>query len=234
MKKIGLTLGMVCVVTALFCEGDIKSLQLTVEPGPHWKGEGKVMLFFPIEVEPSFVWWLEDGQDNYMETIYLSGKIAKGTWRSTTGRPEALPVWGHSRGKRNEHGDLLPSEEQPFVDGQSSATPMETFICFWDGVEALPPGEYHLYFEINIAFDYNDVWKKRVSKENRKFKNGVNGQPSLVYQAVLKVNEDIEITQFELMGTGAPLGSDGDLHPVVGIDTALNIMSTLRLSSLSY
>lgn len=231
MKKWIGFLALITLCGGLFAQEKSNALQFVIEPGPHWIGEGKVALVVPIEVEPSFALWVEDSDGNYLETIYVTGKVANGTWNATSGRPEALPVWGHARGQVNEKGEYLPSEEQPVTDAQSSATPMGIFNCSWDGLKELPSGNYRVMLEVNISFDYNETWKKRVSRANRMYENGVNGQPSLVYQAEVLLADDTVIQDFQLIGCGSPLGEDGNIYPLDGIDTAKEIIKEIRIET---
>lgn len=227
-------LWILCLIAAsclLFAEEKPEALQFTIEPGPHWIGEGKVALVVPIEVEPSFALWVEDAMGNYMETIYVTGKVAHSTWNGTSGRPEALPVWGHARNQVNDKGEYLPTKDQPVTDAQTTATPMGIFSCNWDGLDTLSPGDYQVLLEINISFDYNQTWEKNPSRENRKYRNGVNGQPSLVYRAIVHVDDQVSIDDFQIIGSGSPLGEDGDIHPVEGIDTAGEIIKSLRIEA---
>ena len=76
--------------------------------------------------------------------------------------------------------------------------------------------------EVNASFDYNSTWTKKNS--------GVNGQPSLVYQALVPAGQKEELS-FELIGSGSPDGSDGSVHKnAAGIDSAKTIVKSVNVT----
>ncbi|MBQ3837147.1 MAG: DUF2271 domain-containing protein, partial [Treponema sp.] len=70
--------------------------------------------------------------------------------------------------------------------------------------------------------DYNSTWTKKNS--------GVNGQPSLVYQALVPAGQKEELS-FELIGSGSPDGSDGAVRKnAAGIDSAKTIVRIINMT----
>jgi hypothetical protein len=207
-----------------------EQLELEIIPGEHWIGEGTVFFFVKIEVEPTFAVWMENTNGEFIETLYVTGKAASGEWNATKGRPEALPIWGRkAMAMPQENGLYLPSKNAPLPDAISGATPMEDARIPLTPASVLPPGSYRVYMEINIAFDYNETWRKGLRKTNR-FYNGENGQPSLLLQADIEIGDGIaRSVTLVPVGTGSPMGTDGTVYPIEGIDSALHIADRIAL-----
>ncbi len=153
--------------------------------------------------------WVEDEEGRFLGTLYATERGARGTWIMAPdgGRPEALPVW-----KARSGG----------ADAISSATAKGALAHGSSLAAGLPAGTYTVMLEINRSFDYNDAYPKSL---------GVNGQPSLVYEAVLRTGGVGNEATFQPIGTGSVDGTDGDVHPGLdGISTALELFSSIRVS----
>ena len=75
---------------------------------------------------------------------------------------------------------------------------------------------YVIKAEFNTSFDYNDFYTKKNS--------GVNGQPSVVYEAKIPSGAGGEIV-LSLTGTGSEDGSDGKIYTDVSkLTTAKTIV----------
>jgi hypothetical protein len=153
--------------------------------------------------------WIVDENDHYVTTVSVTERSAKKNWKAAPdeGRPEALPVWNHS----------LPSSlTSDSLDAISSATKQESVSAALDETRLIPGNTYTIYLEINHSFDYNDTW----TKDN----SGVNGQPSLIYQAQFTAGTS-ERRELVLIGHGSVDGTNGIIDKnVEQFTTALNII----------
>ena len=91
-----------------------------------------------VHNHPTFVFWAEDMNENYIQTLFVTKSFATGIfghaplndslWSTKPGitkRPAALPYWWH---KCNVSQSDVPSPDKPFVDGYTGATPAGSFI----------------------------------------------------------------------------------------------------------
>ena len=106
------------------------------------------------------------------------------------------------------------------LDAVTSATPKGGII--FDA--KLEDKAYVLRAEFNTSFDYNDYYTKKNS--------GVNGQPSVIYEAVIPAdfNKSSEEIRLEFAGTGSLDGADGLLHKdTAGLTTARTIVKLVAV-----
>jgi hypothetical protein len=206
--RISITVLMLCVMALGFAaQGSRFALELT--PGPSHSGKGG-WLFFSYTVHPQVAVWIETMGGDYVQTIYVTDKGESGKWTMApkNGRPEALPVWYHVR--------------QNLLDGISQATAKKETFYESPFLDNLVPGSYIIKLETNRSYDYNVAYPKKTA--------GVNGQPSVVYQAEILVGSGSQQAEFIPIGTGSPDGSDGKMYPILpGIDSALELFSRLLI-----
>jgi len=184
------------------------SMELIVEPGEHWLGKMKVFIF-SITNAPQMAAWIEDEEGRYIATITVTNRSAKKNWRAAPeeGRPEALPVWNHKQQDNSAPHD---------VDTVSTATSKGSVEAKFDRESLIEGNTYKVYLEINHSYDYNDYW----TKDN----SGVNGQPSLIYQAQFVAGQPCHLS-LEPMGYGSVDGSNGTINSGLGsFTTALGII----------
>jgi hypothetical protein len=184
-------------------EDNNSAVDLTVEQGEHWQSDMKI-LFFTKKNNPQMAAWIEDEHGNYVTTISVTEKAARKNWAAAPkeGRPEALPVWNHK---------LPNTVNDDVIDALSSATKNASLSSNVDESSLAEGKTYKVFLEINLSFDYNDYY----TEDN----SGVNGQPSLVYQASF-VAGDTGRVNLVLMGHGSLDGSNGT------IDTNMNQLSS--------
>lgn len=183
---------------------------IDLKPGPYYNGTGTAFLVFRYTVQPQVAVWIEKLDGTYLDTLFVTSKVQSGKWLQApeAGRPEALPVWSH-----------LQKEQ---VDAVSSATPKGETTYGSSLAASLPAGKYLIRLETNRSYDYNDDFPK---------KSGVNGQPSVIYQAELTVGAGQGEATFEPIGTGSVDGSDGTVRlGLQSIDTALELFSLMKVS----
>jgi hypothetical protein len=170
---------------------------------------------------PSLAVWTEDIEGNYIETLYVTGYVAKGRfgfgevepgkWKNEPGdvrRPATLPYWAHKRNIQAPDGLFIPSSETAVPDALTSATPrsnfrLETATSYSEGKK------FRVLLEINQAWDANEFWT------NNKFEGDINYfgslQPALIY--AVTVNPTDPETDYHLnpIGHSHPTGANGVL-----------------------
>ena len=178
-----------------------KSITVSIGAGTNWKEKR----------EPQVAVWLEDADGKYIRTLYVTSRWI---FSPKDGRPESLPVWYCASGENPAKG----SGEKTALDAVSSATPKGGVIF---GAEIDGEKSYVLKAELNNSFDYNGFYTKKNS--------GVNGQPSVVYGAIIPAGFTQEI-RLELLGTGSLDGSDGIIHAETeNLTTAQHIVSCIAV-----
>jgi len=203
---------------------------------------------FPITIEvskgaafnyPTFAFWVEDLEGNYIETLFVTnfiakgifehGEIAPGKWSSISGavrRPAALPYWSHKRNIKAADGLYIPSPETAVPDAISGATPKTGFVLK-TSLSKKPSGKFRILLEVNQAWDSNQFWT------NNKFQGDMNYfaslQPSLVYAATIDPENRNEPVFLNPIGHGEPSGKNGNLFTDLStLTTAKEIFLTIR------
>lgn len=170
---------------------------------------------------PSFAVWTEDLEGNYIETLYVSGYVAKGRfgfgeiepgrWKNEPGearRPATLPYWAHKRNIKAPDGLFIPSPQTEVPDALTSATPRTNFKLE-TATSMQDDKKFRVLLEINQAWDANEFWT------NNKFGGDMNYfgslQPALVY-AVTVDPKDVEAEYYlNPVGHSHPTGANGVL-----------------------
>lgn len=207
MKKIFIALYALAAMAAF---AHAREITVSVGAGDGWKSGH----------EPQIAIWLEDEQGRYLKTLYVTQKASGLSWffGPKEGRPESLPVWYHASKHDSSKSAASSSSDQKEIDAVTSATPKGGLVLN----QKIGDEPCVIKVEVNASFDYNSTWTKKNS--------GVNGQPSLVYQALVPAGQKKEVT-FELIGSGSPDGSDGDVHKnVAGIDSAKTIVRIINVT----
>ena len=192
---------LVCFVlgTALFA----RKATVSIGAGKNWKEK----------MSSQCAVWLEDADGNYVRTLYVTQRASKRNWifGPKAGRPESLPVWYHAAKYESAKGAPVNSD----VDAVTAATP-KGGVSF---TAEIGDGTYVIKAEFNTSFDYNDFYTKKNS--------GVNGQPSVVYEAKIPSGAGREIV-LSLTGTGSEDGSDGKIYTDVSkLTTAKTIVDKI-------
>lgn len=185
-----------------------RDVTVSIGAGEGWKG-------------PQLAVWLEDEQGRYIKTLYVTQKAGGLSWflAPKDGRPESLPVWYHASkhdSKKSAAQNSSPDKKE--IDAVTSATPKGGLVIN----KKIGDEPCVIKVEVNASFDYNSTWTKKNS--------GVNGQPSLVYQALLPAGQKEEVA-LELLGSGSVNGSNGDVYKNVGgIDSAKTIVRVINVT----
>lgn len=204
MKKISFMLSILCLSSLL----NATEIIVSVGAGKNWKEKRN----------PQFAIWLEDENENYIKTLYVTNCASKKSWifSPKDGRPESLPVWYHCS---NIESKKINSENKNKMelDAVTSATP-KGGIIFQSSIGEKP---YIIKAEFNNSFDYNDFYTKEST--------GVNGQPSVIYKAFLPKEINNEIT-LSFVGTGATDGKNGNISTdTIHLSTAKNIVKCITI-----
>lgn len=169
---------------------------------------------------PSFVFWLEDMDGNYLETLMITkayatgtfehGQLNDSTWSDKPGKsyqPAALPFWTYKKGATSDK-DFIPSQEHPFVDAYTSATPLNNFVYISHISEQ--PSSFRVLCEVNQTWDWNRFWTNSKFPKNLFYKN--SAQPSLVYAVTIHHNNTTTEYHLNPIGHGHPSGANGSLN----------------------
>ena len=185
---------------------------------------------------PSFVFWIEDMDGNFIETVFITesvatgiykyGKNIKGKWLPDEKRyPASLPYWSHKRGKRISDGLYVPDKEHPITDAITGATPQSNFL-----LNARMKNEnlrkFKILFEINQTWDFNEYWTNNKFPDNLAYKTSC--QPALVYETIINLEDLNEKYEMKAIGHAHYAGETGELFTDLStITTALNIVKEI-------
>ena len=228
----GLGLAALAALAATGCSGawdagDAGDLRVTVAPGDEWMHQFSTF----VENPPQYALWIEDESGVYQGTLFVTRKIATEGWIFNDGerRAEALPVWVHRRNVRAGDGRLLPSEDDPVIDGIVGATPKEKQVLGLSSRPAMP--RFTVFIEVNHSTDFNGTWPEDAAPGSPGWSggDGGSGQPSLVYSADVDT-ADPGPWDLVLRGRGSADGSDGAVDPdIAGMTSALGILGSVRV-----
>jgi hypothetical protein len=198
---------------------------------------------------PQVAIWIEDSAGKYIETLLVTTSTAKGLFYSgrsasnfketdeakveentPTRRVDALPYWSHKRNHQYNDGFYSPSPDQPLPDAISSATPKGNFYfkASHKGIEHL--NSFRVMVEVNVAFDENEFYSEYDFVDDTLYHSGTGllGQPSLVYEAMIRNTDDHRYYILRLIGHGHHSGATGELSPDVStVTTAKNVVERI-------
>ncbi len=235
----------VAIIISVILAGCASQQKLTVEKEIISTTPEKIYTKLEIELTtgkyhnyPTFAFWVEDLEGNYIETLYVTqyyakgffghGEAAPGKWKNEPGearRPAALPYWSHKRNIKGADGLYSPSSETAVPDALTGATPKANF-ALKTGSKVSGDKMFKVLFEINQPWDSNDFWT------NNKFPDDINYntslQPALVYEAVITPDSPKTEYIFKLIGHSHASGETGELFTdITSITTAKEIVSKI-------
>jgi hypothetical protein len=190
---------------------------------------------------PLMAIWVEDTDGNYMQTLYVAESLGKGIFQhgdATSGqwlpadirRPAALPVWSHSRGVKEPDGLFVPTPENAVADAYTGATPQVSFVLN-TRLDAPGPERFYVLFEVNQTWDWNEYWTNNKFPDDPVYKTSC--QPSLIYRALVDLNDGVTEYGMELVGRGHHSGKDGKIYTdLETMTTALNITQSIKVREL--
>jgi hypothetical protein len=187
---------------------------------------------------PMMAAWTEDMDGNFLQTLYVNQSVAAGyyayaeksggKWQPGAAvRPAALPVWAHSRSVKSDDGHFMPTMQNPVPDALTSATPAADFGIYSKMNEPYS-GKLKVFFEINQSWDWNEFWTNSKFPDDVEYKT--SSQPSVVYSAVIDLDNPKKTYTLQAVGHGHYSGQDGEIYTDLStITTALEIVKSVKV-----
>ncbi len=178
---------------------------------------------------PQMAVWTEDSEGNYLETIFVSKATARGLFfggrskenfrtfdekKDAVGdyrRVNALPVWSHKRGVTYADGMYVPTNKNPLPDAITGETLIDNFKLL---TSVKRSDSFVLKMEINVAFDDNEYYSEYDFPDDEVYHNGTGqlGQPSIIFEAPIDMNDGKKYYLMELVGHGHHSGQTGEIY----------------------
>ncbi|CAL2080587.1 hypothetical protein [Tenacibaculum sp. 190524A02b] len=179
---------------------------------------------------PQMAIWVEDEQGNYVETLFVSKATARGLFfggrskdnyksfdenKNASGdyrRVNALPVWSHKRNIEYADGLYVPPSNNPLPDAITGATIVDNFQLL-SSISKI--SKFKLKIEVNVAFDDNEYYSEYDFPNDETFHNGTGqlGQPSIIFNTLIDLNDEKNYYLMELIGHGHHSGQNGAINP---------------------
>jgi len=196
----------------------------------------------PAHNHPTFAIWLEDMDQNYIRTLFVTKSIATGIyghgpiqkeiWDNKPGpqkRPATLPYWLHKRSDALKI-PLLPDSTHPVVDGYTGATPKSDFVIK-TGTPEFIPRKIRVLMEINQPWDWNEFWTNNLH-DDADYRT--SAQPSLVYAVSIDLDKPEPEYFLNPIGHGQYAGADGMLYTDLRtLNTALKIIDHVSIKLIN-
>ncbi|WP_018247356.1 DUF2271 domain-containing protein [Orenia marismortui] len=234
MKLMALVMILVVLISGIIRAQSEGRISVEVKPGERYKDVTWYWLgIFPIKSNPQMAIWLEDEQGNYIDTIYVTESSGKSKWSGGKDirRPDALPIWSHKRGIKYNDGLYMPTKDKPLVDAITGATPKKGFTRKWIIPADIKLKQLVIRLEVNQSIDYNETYKKKLSKNNFNY-NDTSGQPSLLWEGEIEIKDGFT-TVLKKVGHGHPSGKNGKLfRNLETITTANEIIESIEIKYL--
>ncbi len=188
---------------------------------------------------PTFVFWIEDMDENYLQTLFVTKSFATGIfghapindtlWGTEPGvakRPAALPYWWHKCNKESIE-ITVPSPEHPYVDAYTGETPKGSFSLKIK-TDNIINNKFRILMEINQPWDWNDYWTNNKFPDDNAYKTSC--QPSLIYAVTIDPESNIKEYYLNPIGHGHYSGKDGLLYTDLStISTARQIVNKVKV-----
>lgn len=214
-------------------ENDIKLLIDLVRAEHYW--------------HPQMAIWTETPNGQFLETVFVTTATARGLFyggRSKENfkdfdaskadkndeyrRVNALPIWSRKRGVRYPDGMFVPTASDPMPDGITGATISDNFLL--NTSSSPPDSTFRLKLEINVAFDDNEYYSEYDFPDDTIYHAGTGqlGQPSIVFETVIDMNDGKDYYLMDLIGHGHHSGQDGRIYAdLTTLTTALEIVERI-------
>ena len=187
---------------------------------------------------PSFVFWIEDIEGNYIQTLFITAYVGSGTfryadagnfkWKNEQGesiRPSSLPYWSHKRNIISRDSIYVPVPENKVPDAYSGATPNGDFRKSIKLPTVLPE-KFRVLFEINQTWDWNEHWTNDKYPDDEDYMSSC--QPSLIYGVVVNKNDLSGMYHLNPLGHGHYSGDNGILYTDIStLTTAMHIVEDI-------
>lgn len=148
------------------------------------------------------------------EQTFASQTLTQDATRLRT-RPESLPVFLHQLASQPAFNKLTEQNSKPNndqIDAYAGATLLDNFLLNTQAAQSLPK-QFRVRFEINQSFDFNTFYSSDRFPEDPIYSgDGYNGQPSVIYEAIIDSQSPQGFYVMQLVGRGHHSGQDGKLY----------------------
>lgn len=163
--------------------------------------------------------------------VDLAKTFAAGVYpesKSERARPESLPVFLHKNMQSSAEQTLIPDGETAIGDAYTGATVNQSFLLT-SNLLAPVQEQFKVRLEINTSFDFNEYYSSdRFPNDPIYSGNGYGAQPSLIYEAIISLNDNQKLYSMELIGRGHHSGQDGEIYrDLENITTAKQIVDRI-------
>jgi len=225
------------IATAPFEEGRTVTIEVTA--GEHFIHDMKIGKFMTIHNPPTTVFWIEDMDGNYIETLFITEKVGTEGWKKTPGeepvgtdlrRPGSLPTWGYRRGVVAPDGVYLPTKDDPMPDAVTSASPKASYTLNTVIPEELE--RFVVFAEFNNSTDFNDYYRSDLTSGEPGYNGNefTGGQPAVVYAAEVDMTSGEMSFVMELIGHSSPDSADGEIvDDMSHLTTATDIVEKVTI-----
>lgn len=169
---------------------------------------------------PTFAIWIENPETRETQTIFVTNRAGLDDWEGKADVPSALPQWDKESRKEKQ----LVNEAMD-IDAVSGATPLPGY--FTTRVQVEPGSNWVCWIEMNLSGDYNEHYPE-YDEQIKKTDEYGTGQPALVYRANIKAVEGNTVVP-RPVGMSI-LNKDGEIQPLEGITTALDVFDEITIS----
>lgn len=130
-------------------------------------------------------------------------------------RPESLPVFLHklaSTPATTVFTETTATVDTKKIDAYAGATLLDNFLLSTQAAQPLP-AQFRVRLEINQSFDFNAYYSSDRFPEDPIYSgDGYNGQPSVIYEAIINRESAQRFYPMQLIGRGHHSGGDGIIH----------------------
>jgi hypothetical protein len=207
-------------------------VMLAIERGEEWLSRQKMMVF-NLAITPQVAVWIETDEGKYIDTLFVTKAFGKQKFGyveaspDATVRPSSLPYWMN---KRISAGLGAPTKKDPLPDSVTGATPKGDSL-----IRSKIGGELRKFWvrvELNKSFDGNDAFHGKWDGTDAGYTEPViNGQPSVIYGAMVDLDSPAASYVLKYMGHGGETASDAELYAERnGLTTALEMVEGIRFS----
>jgi len=217
-----------------------QEIKIKVTKGAKYEHKLKIINWLPfirVTNQPQIAIWIEDLDGKYLETLYVTHKVAKQDWKKAPSdptpieeirRPASLPHWAHQRGVKYEDGLYLPTRDKPLVDAITSATPINSFEL--ESKIKAEREQVIVKAEVNHSSDFNDFYHKHLNSNSEYYGGGIwgSGQPAVLYAKKINLTGNEQKYSLEMIGHSSPSGENGKVYSDISkLTTAKRIVEDI-------
>ncbi|TQV85406.1 hypothetical protein [Aliikangiella coralliicola] len=158
-----------------------------------------------------------------LSTTFESGVFPES--KTERARPESLPVFLYKNMSSTNDDKLIPDGDSAIADAYTGAT-INQSILLTSNLNTRVKNRFKIRLEINTSFDFNEFYSSDRFPNDRIYSgDGYSAQPSLVYEAIISLDDTQKLYAMELIGRGHHSGKDGNIYPdLENITTAREII----------